>query len=504
MLYKNDSIFKKSAYVFFISFFLIGCFIYSDYGISTDEEVQRYVIGEANYNFIKSGDSKKLLANDGKYHGPAFELILYAAEKGLNIIDERRVYLFRHLLTFLIFFIASLFFYLLALKIFKYHFAALLSVLMLVISPRIFAESFYNSKDIPMLCFCIISTYTMFLFVEKQTILSALIHAAVCGFTIDIRIIGLLVPIATVYFYCFQKTKKAIPFTMFIGYLIIFVIAFWPVFWLGPWYHLKEALKQMSKYPGDGATLYMGSFVPIQNVPWHYLPVWICVTIPLFYIILFLLGLVFVVKNTLKNFKSTVPIQLFLFVFASPILAVIILHSTIYDSWRHIYFVYPFLILIAVYGFLQLIQTIKNPVVLNTVVSFTVVSFIFTSFFMIKNHPYQNVYFNILAGNNIREKYELDYWGLSYKQGLEYILAHDPSAKVQITSDKSDMDLTPLLNFGIIPAKERNRLEYTYDLKSANYFVTNFRWHPKDYDLGTSVYKIEVNGEKIMEVIKLK
>ena len=44
---------------------------------------------------------------------------------------------------------------------------------------------------------------------------------------------------------------------------------------------------------------------------------------------------------------------------------------------------------------------------------------------MIKDHPHQNVYFNFLAGKNIQTKFELDYWGLSNKQALEYILKND-------------------------------------------------------------------------------
>ena len=35
---------------------------------------------------------------------------------------------------------------------------------------------------------------------------------------------------------------------------------------------------------------------------------------------------------------------------------------------------------------------------------------------MIRDHPYQNVYFNLLAGSDKRHRFELDYWGLSYKE----------------------------------------------------------------------------------------
>ena len=44
-----------------------------------------------------------------------------------------------------------------------------------------------------------------------------------------------------------------------------------------------------------------------------------------------------------------------------------------------------------------------------------------TTFWMIKNHPHQNVYFNIIAQNNFNENFEMDYWGTSNKNVLEYI-----------------------------------------------------------------------------------
>ena len=500
----KDAFFKKAAYVFFIGYFLIGCFAYSDYGISTDEEVQRFVIGGANYIFIETGNEKELLANDGKYHGPAFELLLYGAEKVLNITEEKSCYLLRHFITFLCFYISLICFYLLSLKVFKCHFAALLSVLILSVSPRIFAESFYNSKDLAMLCFCIISTYTMFLFVEKQSILTALLHAVCCGFAFDIRVMAILIPVATFYLLLFQKKKNVLPIILYVFYLVLSVIVFWPVLWLGPVYHIGEAFKQMSNYPGNGTVLYMGKFVPTQNIPWHYLPVWIGITTPVYYIVLFITGLIFLLRNTLNNFKSTAPFHVFLFVFVVPIAAVIILHSTVYDSWRHIYFVYPFFVLIVVYGFIQVIYTLKNKLIRTVFVGASLISLVSVCLIMFKHHPHQNVYFNVLAGNNIRENYDMDYWGLSYKQGLDFILKNDSSAHINVICDYTDIDLTCWLNFGSFPDSEKKRLFFTYDFNEANYFLTNFKLHPNDYTFGTSFYKIELGDTKIMEVIKLK
>lgn len=497
----NDIFFKRTAIVFFIGLFAVGCFIFSDYGISCDELAFSRLNGEVNYNFIKTGDSKALLSCDEKYHGPAFEILLYSAEKFFNVTDFRNILLLRHGLNFLFFFIAVLFFYLLGLKFFKSHSSALLCSVMLVASPRIFAESFYNSKDIIMLSFCIIASYTAFVFIERQTIWWAFIHAICCGFVTDIRISGLLIPIATLYLFAMQKKRKTIPLLFFISYTLFFIIAFWPVLWLNPIHHFMEALKQLSHFPVFMTAMYLGKIIDCQNLPWHYVPVWISITTPFCYIVFFLIGLFFAIKNCFVNFSGTLPVQFSAFIFASPILAVIILNTTIYDSYRHIFFVYPFLLLIAVYGFTELIKSLKNKWTIKIISFSTIISILFVFIFMIANHPFQNVYFNFLAGKNCRQNFELDYWGLSYKQGLEYILTNDKSKNISVSADlKGECTI----NFYSIPIEERKRLTWTSDLKSANYYLMNFRWHPEDYNLGVPVFKINVGNAKIMEVQKLK
>lgn len=495
----NELFFKRAAIVFFISLFVTGCFIFSDYGISCDEEAFSRLNGSVNYNFIKSGDAKELLACDEKYHGPAFEIFLYSAEKALNVTDPREIYLLRHALTFPVFFIGTLFFYLLGLRFFKSHAIALLCSILLVASPRIFAESFYNSKDLVMLSFCIIASYTAFLFVERQTLLLAIIHAAICGFAMDIRVMGLLLPLGTLYLYAMQKQRKPIPILLFICYTLLFTIVFWPVLWLNPVHHFIEALRQMSHFPTPGTVFYFGKLISGYK-PWHYLPVWISMTTPFFYIVLFLIGLFFVIKNTFVNFLSTLHMHFTLYMFATPILAIIILKSTVYDSYRHIFFVYPFLLLIAVYGLTELIKSVKKQWTIRIICFSTILSVLLVFGFMIFNHPFQNVYFNFFAGKNIRQKFELDYWGLSYRQGLEYILETDKSKQINIAADLEMCHL----NFSIIPIEDRKRLIWTYDLNSANYFLSNFRYHPEDYDYGTTVFQIEVGNEKIMEVQKIK
>jgi len=501
MLDKKEQLFKKSAYVFFIYFFIIGCFSFSDYGLSVDE-MNQHTIGAESYNLITTGGhADNLLASDeGKYHGASFEIFLYSVEKLLKLTHEREINLLRHGLSFFVFFVSTIFFYLLVFKIFKKYSVALLCSAMLVMSPRIFAESFYNSKDIPLLCFCIITSYTAFLFIERQTIGWALIHSICCGFAIDIRIMAILIPMATLYLYLMQKQRKIIPLLVYMLCTLFFIVVFWPVLWPDPIHNFIQAFKTMSHYSLFVDVLYQGNIVAGPNLPWHYLPVWIAITTPICYTILFLVGLFFAIKNIVVKFTDTLPIQFFLFMFITPILAVIILHSTVYDSWRHVYFVYPYFLLIAIYGFTELMKVVKRKLARNIISYSTILSILFVSVFMTINHPFENVYFNSLAGKNIRKNFDMDYWGLSFRQGIEYILKHDSSKKIFVTSDMG----VCWLNFDILPAEQRNRIFFASDIKHADYFLTNYRLHPASYDYGPSIFQIKVGNDTIMEVLNVK
>src|SRR5436190_9688465 len=191
-------ILTRPAVIFFSMFLLTGLLVYDDYGLSYDEETSRVGNGYINYNFIQTHEEGPLAKASEKYHGPAFEIFLVFAEKLFKRTDDRSIFLCRHLLTFLLFFTGVIFFYCLALNYFRNKSAALLTCLVLVLSPRIFADGFYNSKDMAFLSVFIPSIYFLIRFVDKQVLRSVFLHALVTGILVDIRITGIIVPAFTV------------------------------------------------------------------------------------------------------------------------------------------------------------------------------------------------------------------------------------------------------------------------------------------------------------------
>ncbi len=517
---------KHQATVFTILFFgiflLTGLFVYPDYGISWDEQYSRFDNARIVYHFVVNGGGDEIRHASEKYHGPAFELFLFSLEKLFSINDIRAVYLMRHLVTFLTFFVAVYFFFLIARNNFNNWKLGLLAAAFLVISPRIFAESFYNSKDLAFLSFFIMAIYSLLQFHRHQDYKWAVVHSFFCAILIDIRILGILIPVFTLFFLLADqavtsilKTKESVkfktrPVVVYFILLILLIILFWPVLWLNPVKHFVNAFNEMRKFTWLGSVFYQGIDHSPGQLPWHYIPAWISITTPPLYIFLFVSGFALILFRLIKNpfnFYLTQKTELLsLLCFLSPIVMVIVLNSVIYDGWRHVYFIYPAFILIAVYAFNQFDLFLKKNILIKTRITVWIIVLIFlahTGYTMIRYHPNQQVYFNRLAGgslNSAKAKHEFDYWGLAFKQVLEEIVERDTSAEIIIHSNS----FPGVCNRNILHEEQRDRLLFSDNIDYCDYFITNYRSHPEDYDYPNEFYSVIIDDAKLASAFRFQ
>ncbi|HSD65862.1 MAG TPA: PA14 domain-containing protein [Vicinamibacteria bacterium] len=503
-----------------------GAFVLDDFGVSLDETMQRR-IGLANYLYLSQGASL-LLDRDfpERLYGPAFELPLVVVEKQLGLSDSRAIYLVRHAATFLLFCLAVGFFHRLCLRQFRSWPTAIFACGCLVLSPRIFADSFYNSKDLPFLSVFVVSVYTLVRFLDEGTVGRAFWHALASAVLADIRIVGLVVPAITVLLAAgdllFVRrpdrpvARRAATLAAYAGLLACLTVAFFPYLWTSPFRHLAEVFAQMSRFPFHRTSLYLGQALPPRAIPWHYAPVWIGVTTPLAYLGLFGVGLLVVAASC-----ATGPARLFghretrnrllwvLWLFV-PLATVVATKATLYDGWRHLFFVYPALVLIAVEGASRIASGLRRalPVRLVThggaiVAGLCLFVFAEPALFMVRHHPYGNVFFNRLAGDGmrtVRNRFEVDYWGLSYRRGLEYVLRHDGRGTIKVL-------LQPGLgeaSAAILPARERLRLAFVRRRREAEYLLGNYRWQSGEYPFRHEVYSVRVGDASVLSVYDLR
>ena len=195
---------------------------------------------------------------------------------------------------------------------------------------------------------------------------------------------------------------------------------------------------------------------------------------------------------------------LILIMFFGPIITVIVVKSTLLDGWRHMYFCYPALVLLAIMGLVSVskltvegVRSLKVRFVQYVTGFALVLSIVSTVANMYINHPHQYAYFNVLAGNDIARNWELDYWGSSFRQGLERVLAIDDSPNINISFSA----LTPGEgNLSIMKGEDRERLNIVEE-SQAKYHLSNYRFkkdygrfHANQTPFDKEVYSIEVSS----------
>jgi hypothetical protein len=421
-------------------------------------------------------------------------------------------------------------------RIFHNSWWGLLGAGMLAMSPRIFADSFYNSKDIPFLVAAITAICTLVVLSDalpkkhKWWIFAAItiMHAAASAVFISTRVAGVMILPLTLFLLLIKIIESPASWkrslAILVGYLALSIgitILFWPILWRSPWREFLNAFSMMSKYPFGRIVLYEGKYFLPENLPWHYLPIWIGITTPVLVlagITLCLIGwigkLISLIRFKEKRraiLRSASAISVWFIVIGwilIPVAAVYLFHSVLYDAWRQMFFIYPAIVLISVYGLITLYLWMERiplrPVVIRTIAgTLLLCGLIEPAWFMVRFHPYENVYFNLFAGDpaTLRQRFEADYWGLSYKQGIDFILANDSSKSIKIfVADPPGQDY---INSGLT-SENKARLIPVKDPADANYFVSVFRWHPGDYDYPNEFYSISVRGEKIMVVYHLR
>jgi len=484
---------KHLAVLAALLYLCIGLFVLDDFGAGYDEEAQRIDNGLVNYDFVLGHDKEALRIGNERYHGPTFELVLIALEKALPLSDIRSIYLMRHAVNFLVFFLSIVVMYLLAKGVFGQRKWALFAAAMYALSPRFFAEAFYNSKDIIFLACTTFSLYTFYRFSQRPGFSWAVVHAVVTGIMIDVRILGLIIPVATVghmVFYHFANPHRQLTFLRLAALLAVYVvaqalavIAFWPILWDGPWFHLQAAFDEMSHYHWSGNIRYMGQILTESSLPWHYLPVWMGITIPLVFLILLVVGVMGVVIRSIsinkeRHFALRFDL-LFLALLVGPLVLIIARHSVVYDGWRHVYFLYAPLVLVATRGAMLLWQKCL-PCIADSYRKWALTGLFAACFAapiidMVRFHPYQYVYFNAVGTTffaPLDAYFEMDYWGLAYREGLEHLLELSGTDTVAVMPD----DFPGFANRFLLTRHQRNRLRYEGAItRPGIYYLTNFR-----------------------------
>jgi hypothetical protein len=511
---------------------LLGWLVHDDYGVSTDEPAH-YQHGAVNVKYIADLLVPDLARAQPNYaripplqgyldngHGVLFEIPVSLLGSLLAHGDSAAYYRLRHLLIFLGFMAGVWAVFRLAELRLRSWCWGLVAAGALVLSPRLFAEAFYNGQDVVFMSCFAIAMLTLARLAQHPTRGQVLLHSLACAVAIDVRIVGLLLIGFTLVWLAFlalqttsASTKKQLLryLGLFLGATSLFVVAGWPYLWESPLGHFLDAFQQMSRFPWQGRNFYLGELRPGVATPWHYLPVWIGITTPWPYLLAAFIGLFGWLKRLgslrqqLSAWSGQFDVVLLAWLFG-PLLIIIGLHATVYNAWRHLYFIYPALLLLAVFGTHQIhhwaTQRANGHWVWRSVAGALLAGVLHTGYRMVQEHPQQQVYFSLLPSAVVSQQFDRDYWGLSYRTGLEWLLATDSAAHIRIGSPRTDLLINNTL---ILSAPQRQRLEIVRPpYTPGTYVFTNYARYglqPSD-TVGRKVYDLRVHGLPTLGIFK--
>ena len=509
-LLKNKNLIVIS---FFFLLFLSGLILYKDYGISVDEEFHRfagfywlsYSLEFLSLENLKLLVDKKLENISGftlphpkfyPQYGVVFDLPAALIETLFNIDDPQNYFFLRHLMNFLVFFTGSIFFYKILFYSYKNFNLALIGTFLFIFSPRIFANSFYNNKDIIFLSLSCCTLFFLIKVLSRQSIKNILLFCLFAGLATGQRVIGIIYPLVLIIFVYISNdkvfgniSKKTINCSLIFLSFLFFLIIFWPYLWENP-FNLVKAITTFSNYSHRPSFLYDGEYVNAEFLPMGYLLRWIFMTVPVLILIFFTIGYVYLFKKFFYRFINIEKDKLyndfwrsekerthflFFIIFSSIFFYITLSSPVLYNGWRQVYFLNIFLIYISIFGLhiSLLVFTRKERLKkFKYVIYIVVVIGVLSIMRDIKlYHPYQNTYFNELQTKKTKSKFEIDYWGLATLNALNEILEAEKKKKIKVAV----ASWTPIERSAKLLDKEkRGRLIFIgQNYKAADYILNN-------------------------------
>ncbi len=532
---------EKSIFWICVLFMLILPFSSSDIGFSSDELNQwDYGRGALEY-YMSFGQDTSSYKSYQRYddmfrekgmlnYGSVFFMTYSLTAKLFPKISPHDV---RHFLTALVGLLCIVLTGLITKEMSGSWLAAILAIWLMFLTPFFIGHSLVNDKDIPTAATMALGLYFIIRMVKELPVFS---YSSMAGFVIalglaiGVRIGGLLlVPylflfIAMAYLLDPNMRRKYLRFKRELVYknigwmLVISIIGFYfGIFWYpyilsGPIIErTMDVFRDISNHHLNVLQVFEGELMNSKNFPWYYQIKWIGITVPVIITILFLAFIpvyFFIAKQKLK------PVFAFILMFATlfPIVYIIYTDANVYGRWRHVLFIYPTFISASSLSLYYLINYSKNLYIKYAIIGVVVMSLVKPTMWMIKNHPFEYIYTNVLVGwfENSYTDYPGDTYRLatldSYQWLKSYVVNNHQNLPIKVVSNdgyilryltRNERDTFQVDNSGF---KALCFKDWDYAIMSKIFLRPELR--KKMYPPAKPIHTVNVDGVPVSAVIK--
>ena len=481
--------------------FIVGLAVTGDYGIPTDEgqEIDILLANMREYlEYFFPADSALMYALDearivsisrniemdhgqSAYYG-MFPLLFAKYGIGLEISNHQLSQLY-HLYTYFVCFSAVICMYWLGKELFVDERVAILGAVLLFVSPRFFGEMHYNNKDLVLLCLLVDTCCVAVRATRRKKLSDVLLFGLTAALVSNTKIVGLfffgMMGLAYIVYVSLKKQwnrKSVVRMLTAILSFAFFYVLLTPAMWPDPskyFLHLLSNAFQFSRWHGQ--ILFEGAiFDPVAGeLPRRYLIKLIYLTTPLFILGLAAVGVFELLHSFCGKGKILALPERVLFTAAClcalvPLLVAVATGSLVYNGWRHFYFSYFGVILLAALGVALLLgwKPKLAGICLGALIAANAVG-------LALEHPNQYAYYNVLVSREGQLGYETDYWGLSTREALETILAQDEREQINVSWGEDCTRLCMICAYSRMKNSEANSLWLEPDQSKADYILLN-------------------------------
>jgi hypothetical protein len=411
-------------------------------GVTWDEIFQREY-GERVLAWFQSGfrDQGALTYSDLYLYGGLFDLLAQLCVR----VSPLGAYETRHVLTGLCAVLGVAGSYRVAARVGGPR-AGLYAACLLVLTPPWFGHALFNPKDIPFAAGAIWALDASVLLALGPTpprLRSVLYAGLSTGIALAVRPGGMFLfayPFIGVAIGLARAVRARAPLAygrlaptlllrgaLFMALAWALMVSTWPWAQLAPFSRPLEAMRVAASFAWDGEVLFGGELIHATRLPRSYLPVWFALTLPELHYWAALIGVTSValalrardVSEEIWVGSAAIAVGVVL-----PLGAALMLRPVIYDAQRHFLFLLPPWAALLGLGLASLHAPGRSPRMRRAALAVAAALACAVVVDLVRLHPYEYVYFNRISGGlrAAAGRYELDYWGVSYKDGLAWVL----------------------------------------------------------------------------------
>lgn len=447
---------KAMVAVFFALLTIVGLLVTDDYGQPCDEPLEQVILQSNLYEYAL------------RLWGPECDAARWYASRGITPISQSperdhgecayyafaplyarlqsepdRLMLAWHAYTWLWFMVGCFALYGFCRETGLGRMNSCLGVLLLYLCPRFFAEGHYNNKDMVLLSLVLCTLWLGTRFLKKPGFLRGALFSLAGAMAANTKIVGAfpwaVMGLCAIAMVSARRRWSGFMAAVAVWSITVFVALYGlltPMYWSNVGENVSYLLQSSSKFSRwTGVVLFQDQIVDQarQCLPRRYLVWMMLTTLPLYVIPLAAAGQAGALVRVFRQKAQALcdPISLSLMAaglcWFVPLLAAVLIRPTVYNGWRHFYFVYAGVAVLGAHGIsvcFRLAKRYGGDCSMQYVFMAGLFLFLgWTASAIVQNHPYQYAYYNRLGHAEAETKMELDYWDVSTRNAMEQLLA---------------------------------------------------------------------------------